>query len=99
MSTIITHKNGMQKIHMRAPDCTTTIINTDMRQLVIHIHGDPKDKPFIVGTRFIDCIIIADNLRAFESCYFQSCDMRVAEMPIVNGCRSINTNFVEIQNV
>lgn len=100
MSTIISHDMGLglPSINIHAPSCNTFIVGTDIKNHLIQIDGEAK-KPFIKSVRFVDCVIIAENLRAFESCYFdKSCTMKVKNMPIVNGCQSINCNFV-IRNV
>jgi hypothetical protein len=96
MSTIISHnmKMGIPSITIYAPEARTLIVNTDINKHLIQIDGH-AEKPFIHGVKFVDCVIVAENLRAFDSCYFDdSCTMTVKKMPIVNGYESINNNYV-----
>lgn len=99
MSTVITHseKFGLPAIIINAPTCTTTIVNTNIDCHLVEIHGDPKT-PFIIGVRFTNCTIVADNLRAFSQCYFDdSCTMVVDSLPRC-GVESINKNMVIISD-
>ena len=96
MSTIIKYSIalGMQSIIIHAPSVATAICNTDIEKHLIQIDGY-AEKPFIVGVRFTNCFIVAEDLRAFDSCYFdKSCTMTVKNMPIVNSHTSINYNYV-----
>ena len=95
MSTIISWdvKLGKQRMNIYAPDCRTVITGTDIVDHVIDIEGN-TDKPFFIGVRFIDCHIVADNLRAFSRCCFERCEMEVEIMPITLGGQSINSNKV-----
>jgi hypothetical protein len=96
MSTIISYsiELGMPSILIQAPDSRTVISATVIAKHLIQIDGS-CDRPFIVGVRFTDCVIIAENLRAFDSCYFhESCTMTIKNMPVVNEHTSINCNYV-----
>jgi hypothetical protein len=94
MSTIISYsiELGMPSILIHAPDSRTVISATDIEKHLIQIDGD-AEKPFILGVRFFGCVIVAENFRAFDSCYFDSCTMNVKNMPVVNET-SINHNRV-----
>ena len=99
MSTILTYniKMGLPSILIHAPYAKTVIVNTDIVKHLIQIDGR-AEKPFITGVRFSDCVIIAEDLRAFYSCYFhESCTMTVKNMPIVCENISINNNYVGAQ--
>jgi hypothetical protein len=86
---------NMPFIDIYAPDARLMIVNTDMQGHVIKVTGDPKI-PFIIGVKFSNCTIIADNLRAFDTCYFdQTCTMKVERMSLC-GVESINNNAVII---
>ena len=79
MSTIISHNMvmGLPSIIMDAPECRTVINATDITGHLIEVHGDAKS-PFILGVRFIGCTIIAENLLAFDRCYFDdTCTIKV----------------------
>ena len=100
MSTIITGctETGMLKIKLLAERTRTVIVNTNIRDTIIEIEGSPG-KPFIIGVRFIDCTITADNLRSFDSCMFESgCTLNVKDLPKVKGSaavsESINLNVI-----
>ncbi|MFT5450835.1 MAG: hypothetical protein ACI9N9_000315 [Enterobacterales bacterium] len=96
MSTLITYNMamGMPSIAIHAPTANTTINGTDIQGYLVQIYGDAK-APFIVGVRFINCTVIAENLKAFDSCYFGiDCLMKIKNMPIVKGYESINNNCV-----
>ena len=96
MNTIISHnmKMGIPSITIYAPEAKTIIHSTDIAKHLIQIDGH-AEKPFIHCVRFINCVIVAENLRAFDSCYFdESCTMNVKSMPIVNGGQSIGLNFI-----
>jgi hypothetical protein len=82
----------MPSILIHAPDSRTVISATGIVKHLIQIDGS-CDRPFIVGVRFTDCVIVAENLRAFDSCYFESCTMTIKNMPVVNE-QSINCNRV-----
>ena len=94
MSTIISYsiELGMPSILIHAPDSRTVISATDIEKHLIQIDGH-TEKPFIHCVRFFGCVIVAENFRAFDSCYFDSCTMNVKNMPVVNG-QSINCNHV-----
>lgn len=95
MSTIITHSMelGIPSILINAAESRTVITGVDMTSHLIQIYGDAKS-PFVLGVRFIDCTIVAENLRAFEDCYFdQTCTMKVKNMPLC-GVESINNNCI-----
>ena len=99
MSTVITYNAalGMPSILIYAPDSRTVINQTDLAGYLIQVDGEAKS-PFILGVRFIACTIIAENLKAFDSCYFdQTCTMKIKDMPLC-GVESIHNNCV-IQNV
>ena len=71
----------------------TKIYDADFNDWIMNIHGS-ADKPFIYRARFINCTIIAEDLRAFFECFFDdSCKMLVKNMP-VSGHESINKNRV-----
>mgnify|MGYP003646708799 CR=1 FL=1 len=95
MSTIISYSEELEmpSILIHAPSARTVISNTDIVKHLIQIDGD-AEKPFIFRVRFFNCIIIAENLRAFDTCYFdESCTMTVKNMPVVNEHISINCNY------
>jgi len=95
MSTIITASvnEGRQTMYINADDTNTVISDTDFENWVFVITGEPKI-PFITGVRFINCKIVADNLRAFGYCYFDDdCNLVVGNLPHV-GCTAINDNRV-----
>lgn len=84
---------GIPSILINAEDARTVITGTNITGHLIQIDGDAKS-PFILGVRFIDCTIIAENMRAFDSCYFdQTCIMKVKSMPLC-GVESINNNCI-----
>jgi len=89
MSTIITHSMalGIPSILIDAPYSRTIITGTDITGHLVQIDGNAKS-PFILGVRFTDCTIVAENLLAFKDCYFdQSCTMKVKACdPIYNNC-------------
>lgn len=96
MSTIISYNMamGIRSISIYAPTCNTVISGTDITDYLITILGD-TEMPFINAVRFAGCTIIADNMRAFNGCYFHSsCTMKVKDLPVVKG-QSINDNFIE----
>jgi hypothetical protein len=95
MSTFISYSVslGMPSILIHAPDSRTVISSTNIVKHLIQIDGRAEN-PFIHCVRFFDCVIIAENLRAFDSCYFdESCTMTVKNLPVVNKT-SINQNRV-----
>ena len=95
MSTIISHNMalGIPSITIYAPDARTIISGTDIIKHLIEVDGEAKTT-FIHSVRFIGCVIIADNLRAFSECYFdESCLIKVKSMPSYKEV-SINNNFV-----
>lgn len=81
MSTIITHnvRLGVPAIHIYAPDARTNICNTDIVGHFIEITGSAEN-PFITCVRFINCTIVAENLRAFGSCRFEGCTMKIKDL-------------------
>ena len=80
-----------------AKESRTVIRDTDIFGHILQIIGEAKC-PFVHGVRFINCTIIADDLRAFDSCYFdQDCNMVVKNMPLC-GIESINNNAVFCEN-
>ena len=95
MSTIITHNMelGIPSILINAPEARTVITGTEITGHLIQIDGNAKS-PFVIGVKFVDCTIVAENLRAFDSCYFdQTCTMKVKSMPLC-GVESINNNCI-----
>jgi len=95
MSTIITASGleGRFMMMFNAPDVRTFVRDTDFDNWIFDITGE-AERPFICGVRFINCKIIADNLRSFDSCYFNDdCEMLVKDMPVANY-QSINNNRV-----
>ena len=101
MSTVISysskHKKELIKIH--ATESRVIIVETDITGRVIEIVGDAKS-PFIIGVKFIDCTIIADDLKAFIDCHFdETCTMNVKSVPL-SGIESINNNavFCEVES-
>ena len=96
MSTIISRDMGIPSITIYAPESRTIIEDTIITKHLIKIVGHAYS-PFIHRIKFIDCVIVADDLCAFNSCCFdESCTMNVKRMTVVNN-QSINDNLINIQ--
>lgn len=100
MSTIITscHVTGKNKICIYAKDPGCFIHGTDLVDTVIEITGD-SDRPFIDSVRLIGCTVIAENMSAFNQCYFDDdCELIVKSLPLVvrrsSTAETINRNRV-----
>lgn len=80
MSTIITRREGRDLILIdNRINPEITITDTDIDNCVIDITGGAKTH-FISGVRFINCTIIADNMRAFSNCNFSvGCEMLIKD--------------------
>jgi hypothetical protein len=102
MSIIITscHETGRRKILINVDGCREFIHATDFEGWIIDITGD-AEKPFIDSVRFMGCMIIADNMRAFNSCYFDDdCELLVRSLPKVSmgsQAQTINNNRVSLE--
>jgi len=88
-------------MHILAPDAKIFIIGMDYNGWTFDITGDPE-KPFICHSIFRNCTIIADNLRAFNGCYFDdSCKLIIKNLPradtpqTTHSINSINWNVVQ----
>lgn len=98
MSTILTAtQRGTPMLLINAPHTQTFVQNADFHNWIFDITGD-AEKPFIKSVRFSGCKIIADNLKAFDSCLFEDdCQMLIKNMPVVINTvfsTSINNNRV-----
>lgn len=87
----------MQCMKILASAVRMTIFDTDFDGWLFDITGSPT-RPFIMSVRFSNCKIIADNLSAFDNCYFdESCELLLREQPDFDGY--INNNRVYIPDI